>query len=179
MIRFAWIFGCAALKLTTPLDRSAIMSKIAHNSTLGRILAGFVMGGLTLALMVLTAVLGPIRGAILVDLLMKLVVPAAVIATVLVAALSGSVRTAWGRLCLMNGVVSLALAGTSVEIGQPLWPADPVYERALDQAMQWWVRHVIWTATTYFAAALIIAAVLFAFSYWLLHSPHRRPRQAH
>jgi hypothetical protein len=155
------------------------MKTLAHNSTLGRILAGFVMGGLTLVLVFLTAVLGPIRVASLVDPLMKLIVPAATIVTVLVAALSCSVRTAWGRLCLMNGVVSLALAGISVEIGQPLWPADPVYERALDQAMQWWVKHVIWTTAAYFAAALITAAILFAFSYWLLHSPHRQHRHAH
>jgi hypothetical protein len=32
---------------------------------------------------------------------------------------------------------------------------------------------------TYFAAALAIAAALFALSYWLLHSSHQRHRQAH
>jgi len=79
----------------------------------------------------------------------------------------------------MNGVVSIALAGANVQNGPPLWPTDPVYEHALDQAMQWWVRHAIWTTAAYFAAAMIIAAVLFALSYWLLHSPHGRHRQAH
>ena len=79
----------------------------------------------------------------------------------------------------MNGVVSLALGGASIRYDQPLWPADPLYERALDQAMQWWLRHVIWTTAAYFAAAMIIAAVLFALSYWLLHSSHGRHRQAH
>jgi hypothetical protein len=45
--------------------------------------------------------------------------------------------------------------------------------------MQWWLRNLIWTTATYFAAALTIAAALFALSYWLLDSSHRRYRQAH
>jgi hypothetical protein len=155
------------------------MSNVRHGCTFGRIFAGCSMGGLTLALVVVTAALGPMGMAALVHPLVQLMFPAAAIATVLIAALSLSARAAWGRLCLMNGVLSLALAGASVENGQPLWPTDPVYERALDQAMQWWVRHVIWTTAAYFAAAMITAAVLFTLSYWLLHSPDRRHRQAH
>ena len=155
------------------------MRNVRHGCTFGRIFAGFAMGGITLALVVVTAVLGPLGSAALVHPLVQFMFPAAAIATVLIAALSTSARAAWGRLCLMNGVMSLALAGASVENGQPLWPTDAVYERALDQAMQWWVNHVIWTTATYFVAAMIIAAVLFAFSYWLLHSPHVRHRQAH
>ena len=155
------------------------MRNVRHNCTFGRIFAGFAMGGVTLALVVLTAVLGPLGSAALFHPLVQLTFPAAAIATVLITALSSSARAAWGRLCLMNGVMSLALAGASVENGQPLWPTDPVYERALDQAMQWWVRHVIWTTAAYFAVMVIIAAVLFALSHWLLYSPHRRHRQAH
>ena len=147
-------------------------------STFGRIFAGLAMGGLTLALVVLTTAFGPIGAAALVHPMGKLTVPAAAIATVAIGALSSSVRKAWGRLCLMNGIATLALAGVSVEDGQPVWPTDPAYERALDQAMQWWVGQVIWTTAAYFAAALIIAAALFSLSYWLLHSPHRRHRQA-
>lgn len=155
------------------------MRNVRHNCTFGRIFAGFAMGGLTLSLVVVTAALGPMGVAALVHPWVQLMFPAAAIATVLIAALSSSGRAAWGRLCLMNGVVSLALAGASVENGQPLWPTDPVYERALDQAMQWWLRHVIWTTAAYFVAAIIIAAVLFALSYWLLRSPYRWHRQAH
>jgi hypothetical protein len=155
------------------------MRNVGDSSTLGRVIAGFAMGSLTVALVGLTAVLGRIGVTAVTHPLVQSILPVAAIATVLIAALSSSVRTAWGRLCLMNGVVSLALAGTSVENGLPLWPTDPVYERALDQAMQWWVRHVIWTTATYFAAALIIAAALFALSYWLLDSSHGRHRQAH
>jgi hypothetical protein len=57
--------------------------------------------------------------------------------------------------------------------------SDPAYESALDQAMQWWLKHLILTTATYFTAALAIAAALFALSYWLLHSSHQRHRQAH
>jgi hypothetical protein len=154
------------------------MRNLNRGSALGRIVAGFVMGGLTLALILLTAGLGPIGAAAFAHPMMKLTLPAAAIATVVIAGLSSSVRRAWGRLCLMNGFASLVLAGVSVENGQPLWPADPAYERALDQAMQWWVGQVIWTTAAYFAAALIIAAALFSLSYWLLHSWQREHRQA-
>jgi hypothetical protein len=155
------------------------MRNANDGSTFGRIFTGLAMGGLTLAFVFLTGALGPMGVAAFVHPLVRWIFPIAVIAIVLIAALSSSARRAWGRLCLMNGVVSLALAGASVENGQPLLPTDPVYERALDQAMEWWVRHVIWTTASYFAAAMIIAAVLFALSYWLLRSPHRRHRQAH
>jgi hypothetical protein len=155
------------------------MRNVAHSSTLGRVIAGFAMGSLTFALIGLSVALGPIRVTAVLHSLAQLIFPLAAIAIVLIATLSSSVRRAWGRLSLMNGVVSIALAGASVRYDQPLWPADPLYERALDQAMQWWFRHVIWTTAAYFAAAMIIAAVLFALSYWLLHSPHGRHRQAH
>jgi hypothetical protein len=160
-------------------EGSTIMRNLTGHSTRGRIVAGFVMGLFTLALVGLTTVLGPMGRAALVDPLVQLMFPAAAIVTVLIAALSSSARTAWGRLCLMNGVVGLAFAGVNVENGPPLWPTDPVYERALDQAMQWWVMHLIWTTGAYFTAALIIAAVLFALSYWLLRSPHRQHLEAH
>ena len=159
-------------------DRAAILGNLNKGSALGRIVAGFVMGGLTLASVLLTAGLAPIGVVAFVHPMVKLIVPAAAIATVVIAGFSSSVRRAWGRLCLMNGIATLALAGVSVEDGQPVWPTDPAYERALDQAMQWWIGQVIWTTAAYFAAAVIIAASLFTLSYWLLHSPHRRHRQA-
>ena len=98
------------------------MKNLADGCTFGRILAGFVMGGLTLALVVLTAGFAPIGVAAFVHPMVKLIVPAAAIATVVIAGFSSSVRRAWGRLCLMNGIATLALAGVSVEDGQPVWP---------------------------------------------------------
>jgi hypothetical protein len=149
------------------------MRNLTADSTLGRILAGLVMGGIALALIVLTAVLGPIGAVALVHPMVELTLPAAAIVTVAITALSCSVRMAWGRLCLLNGVVSLALVNVSVEIGQPLWPSDPLYERTLDQGVKWWLTHVIRATTAYSAATILIAAVLFALSYWLLRSRHR------
>ena len=149
---------------------------VARPQVLGRILAGFLMGGLTLALIGLTVTVGRTAAVLLV----QLILPVAMIATVLVVSLSSTARAAWGRLCLINGIVSIALAAASVEgRGQPLWPADPGYERALDRAMQWWLGHVISTAAAYFSGAVVIAAVLFVLSYWLLRSPHGRHRAAH
>jgi hypothetical protein len=102
------------------------MRNLSAGSRLSRVFAGFVMGGLTLALLGLTAVLEPIGLAAVVHPLMQLIFAIGAVVTVVIAALSSSVRSTWGRLCLMNGVVSLALAGASVENGQPLWPTDPV-----------------------------------------------------
>jgi hypothetical protein len=110
----------------------------------------------------------------------QLILPVAMIATVLVVSLSSTARATWGQLCLINGIMSIALAVVSV-LGraQPLWPTDPGYERALEQAIQWWLGHVISTAAAYFSGALVVAAVLFAVSDWLLRSPHGPHRDAH
>ena len=156
--------------------RGAAERNVARPQVLGRILAGFLMGGLTLALIGLTVTVGRTAAVLLV----QLILPVAMIATVLVVSLSSTDRAAWGRLCLINGIVSIALAAASVEgRGQPLWPADPGYERALDRAMQWWLGHVISTAAAYFSGAVVTAAVLFVLSYWLLRSPRGRHRAAH
>jgi hypothetical protein len=104
------------------------MRNILNGPTLGRVFAGCVMGGLTLALVGLTTVLGPAGVAAVAHPLVRLIFPVAAIATVLIVALSSSARTAWGRLCLMNGVVSIALAGANVQNGQPLWPAELAQE---------------------------------------------------
>src|SRR6516225_3546801 len=103
-------------------DRAAILGNLNKGSALGRIVAGFVMGGLTLASVLLTTGLAPIGVVAFVHPMVKLIVSAAAIATVVIAGFSSSVRRAWGRLCLMNGIATLALAGVSVEDGQPVWP---------------------------------------------------------
>ena len=148
---------------------------VTDRPILGRVLAGLVMGGLTLGLIGLAVAIGPIAALLLV----QLILPVAMIATVLIVSLASTARAAWGRLCLINGIMSIALAAASVQgQGQPLWPTDPGYERALDQGIQWWVGHVISTAAAYFGGAVVVAAVLFALSYWLL-PPHGLHRDAH
>src|SRR6516162_4213640 len=148
---------------------------VTDRPILGRVLAGLVMGGLTLGLIGLAVAIGRIAALLLV----QLILPVAMIATVLIVSLASTARAAWGRMCLINGIMSIALAAASVQgRGQPLWLTDPGYERALDQAIQWWLGHLVSTAAAYFAGAIVIAAVLFALSYWLLRSPHRRHRDA-
>jgi len=155
-------------------DRAAERN-LSRPQVLGRVLAGFVMGGLTLGLIGLAVAIGPMAALLLVQLILSV----AMIATVLVVSLASTARAAWGRLCLINGMC-IALAAASVQgQGQPLWPADPSYERALDQGIQWWVGHVISTAAAYFGGAIVVAAVLFVLSYWLLRSPHGLHRDAH
>ncbi len=99
---------------------------------------------------------------------------------VLIAVLSTTARAAWGRLCLANGVVAIALAAASLQTrGQPIGAADTIYEHALDQSIQWWLRHLLWSATAYSGAAIILGLVFFVLSYWLLHWPFGRRRAAH
>jgi hypothetical protein len=152
------------------------MKNLINRSVPGRVLAGVVMSGLTIALIVA----GVGFKAIDPRLLLKLMLPVALIAIVLVTVYSPSARAAWGRRCLIDGIVSFALAVASVQVrGQPLWPTDPRYEHALDQGIRWWLKHEIWTAATYFVGTIIVAGVLFALSYWLLRSPHVRHRDTH
>jgi hypothetical protein len=152
------------------------MRNLTDRSIVSRIVAGFFMGGLTIALIGLALAIGPMAALLLVQLILLV----AMIATVLVVSLSSTTRAAWGRLRLINGIMSIALAAASVQgRAQPLWPTDPGYERALDQAMQWWLGHVISSAAAYFSAAIVAAAVLFVLSYWLLRSPHGRHPAAH
>ena len=121
---------------------------VTDRPILGRVLAGLVMGGLTLGLIGLAVAIGPIAALLRV----QLILPVAMVATVLIVSLASTARAAWGRLCLINGIMSIALAAASVRgQGQPLWPTDPGYERALDQGIQWWVGHVISTAAAYSA----------------------------
>lgn len=151
------------------------MSKATKHSICARIVAGLVMGSLTLALIGSTATIVPVQSAEPGHPVVQLILPVAAIATVLIVVLSTTARATWGRLCLTNGVVSVALAAASIKsLGQPFWPVDPLYERALDQAIRSWLGHLMWTAAAYASAAIVVAAVFFALSYWLLHSRYRR-----
>ena len=155
------------------------MSKAIKHSIVDRIVAALVMGSVTLALIGSTATIVPVQPAELGHPVIRLILPVAAIATVLIVAFSTTAQAAWGRLCLTNGVVSVALAAANIKsLGQPFWPTDALYERALDQAMRSWLGHLMWTATAYSCAAFLVAAVFFALGYWLLHSPYRRHRAA-
>ena len=155
------------------------MSKASKHSLFTRIVAGLVMGSLALALIGSTATIVPVQSAELGHSVIQLILPIAAIATVLIVVLSTTARATWGRLCLTNGIASVALAAANIKsLGQPLGATDPTYERALDQAMRSWLGHLMWTAAAYSCAAFVVAAVFFALGYWLLHSPYRRHRAA-
>jgi len=99
--------------LATRNDRGArgATRKPARRQILGRIVAGVVMGALTLGLIGLTAAVGPTAALFQV----QLILPVSMIATLLVVSLSSTARAAWGRLCFINGIMSIALAAASVE----------------------------------------------------------------
>ncbi len=156
------------------------MRKATKPSIFSRVTAGLVMASLTLILIGLTATVVPPGSAGIGQPLVQLIVPVAAIATVLIVALSTTARAAWGRLCLSNGIVTIALAVASLRsFGQLIWPTDHVYEHALDQAMQSWLGHLMWTGAAFSSAAIVVALVFFALSYWLLHRPHGQQRAAH
>jgi hypothetical protein len=161
--------------VSTPVEPHAVRNP-SDRSVSDRVRAGLVMSGLTLALMAMGLGYEPADYRLPAELML----PAALIATILVAVFSSNVRAAWGRLCLINRIVSVALGAASVQVrGQPLWPTDPGYEHALDQGIHWWLKHGVGTAATYLCSAIVVAAVLFALSYWLLRSPHARHRGVH
>jgi hypothetical protein len=143
-----------------------------------RVVAGLVMGSLTLGL-ITSAIFSPPGVPRLDHLLVQLIFPVLAIATVLIVALSTTARATWGRLCLTNGIVSVLLAAASLQSrGQPFWPSDPLYQRALDQGVRWWLGHMLWTAAAYSGATIVVATVLFVLASWLLRWPHRQRRAA-
>jgi hypothetical protein len=151
------------------------MRRIIEGS-LGRVIAGLVMGAVALAMIATFAPIGPVRfmGGTLAALLV------AALVIVSVAALSRSVRRMWGALCLVDGVLGIALAGVSFKAGgQPLWPSDLGYQHDVGPAVESWLRHEIGAGATYFGAALGLAAVLLALSWFLLRSHHGRHGDVH
>jgi uncharacterized membrane protein YkvI len=141
-----------------------------------RVVAGLVMGTLTLVLMA-SATVGLADSSRVGQPLVQLRFPVAAIATVLIVVLSTTARAAWGRLCLTNGIVSVLLAAASLQgRGQPFWPSNPVYQRALDQGMRWWLDRLAWSAAAYSGGAIVAGTVLFALAYCLLRWPRGRHR---
>jgi hypothetical protein len=144
------------------------MDKSVRYSIFACLAAGLAMGSIAFLLM------GSARVAGVHHSLLQVMLPIMATATVLIVALSRTARTALGRLCLANGIVSIVLAAASLQGGaQPLWVTDPVYERALDQGMQWWLRHLMWSTAAYSGTVVGLAVLFFILSYWLLHRRHR------
>lgn len=135
----------------------------------GRIVVAVVMGGTAFALSVLLVA----AAGLLVN-----------VATV-VAALAGvgllagwlawrkaSLRSAWARGCLANGLLS-AVVAFSFRAQDDLWVGRSRYYEDLDRAIGP-VADFVWAlAARTGLIALILAAILFVLSYWLFRPPHR------
>jgi len=86
---------------------------------------------------------------------------------------SMSAKLAWGRGFLVNGFLSAAV-GVGFQLHSPSWPEESQYQYDLDRAIGPLTKFVWAFAARVGLAALILAAALFALSYWLLSPPHRK-----
>jgi hypothetical protein len=88
------------------------------------------------------------------------------------AARSVSTRSAWGRGCLVNGLLSVAV-GIGFRLQDEPWSDGSQYMKDLDRAIGP-LTHFAWALAAWAGlAALMLAAVLLALSWWLLGPPHR------
>jgi hypothetical protein len=86
---------------------------------------------------------------------------------------ASSVKTAWGGGCFANGLLSSAVA-VGFGVQDELWSGRSPYPVDLDRAIGS-LNHFVWElAARLGLIAFVLAAVLFAISYWLLGPPHRK-----
>jgi len=136
--------------------------------TSARVLAAAVMGGTAFALIL---PLGALTN------LPKIAVLAvtgggAVLLAMWLAARSVSARSAWGRGCLVDGLLSVAV-GVGFRLQEEPWSNGSQYMRDLDRAIGPLTPFVWALAAWAGLAALMLATVLLALSWWLLGPPHR------
>jgi len=141
---------------------------------LSRFVTVLVMGGIALALIGSLALTAPVAAAAAIPLIALLSI-AALAAIIVTGVRSRTVKAAWGRLCLVNGVLSVMLAAVSIGIQkEPYWPSGSSYQHDIASAVGAMPpTQTLWALAAYFAfVALAVAAILFVFSYWLLHPRH-------
>ena len=81
-------------------------------------------------------------------------------------------RSAWARGCLLSGMLS-AVVGISLQVQDQPWSGRPVYPDDLDKAIGP-LTNLLWAfAARIGIAAFVLAALLFAVSYWLFRPPRR------
>jgi hypothetical protein len=86
---------------------------------------------------------------------------------------ANSARSAWGGGFLVNGLLSMGVA-LSHRVQGDLWAGRSSYMEDIDRAMGP-LTHFVWAlAARLGLIALILAAALFALSFWLLGPPHRK-----
>jgi hypothetical protein len=126
------------------------------------------MGSIAFALLLLLA--APINSPVAAGIFMLPLVGAGLLA-VWVARRTASVRAAWGDGCFVNGLLSTAVA-LSFRVQDEPWSGRLQYPDDLDRAIGS-LTHFVWAlAARVGLATLVLAAVLFALSYWLLGPPH-------
>ena len=82
-------------------------------------------------------------------------------------------RSTWGAGCFINGLLSTTVA-IGFHVQDNLWTGRSGYTEDLDRAIGP-LTHFVWAlAARVGLVALVLAAVLFALSYWLLGPPHRK-----
>jgi hypothetical protein len=135
-----------------------------------RIVIAVVMAGAAFAL----AMLGVARAALgLVPAIAIIMFIGAGLIALWIAWPSPSLRYAWGRGCLVNGVMS-AVAAIGLHVQNELWQGRSPSAEDLDRAIGP-LTHLVWAlAARVGAITLVLALVLLALSYWLLGPPHRR-----
>jgi hypothetical protein len=98
---------------------------------------------------------------------------AAGLVAIWIATRAASVRAAWGRGCFVNGLLSMGV-GIGFWIQEEPGSGRPGYSDDLERAIRPLV-DFIWSLVAWAGlAALILAAILLALSWWLLDPPHRR-----
>jgi hypothetical protein len=148
---------------------------------LSRILAGVIMWGVALAVSMLATATAAFdaKGAVLVVTLLS---AAALVAIVVSLSRSTSARVAWGRLCLVDGAMSVALGIASLVLnGQADRPPGFGYGQDIERSVgPMPLPGAFWAHATYLGIAVVaLGAILFALSYWLFAPNHRHERQAH
>jgi len=99
-------------------------------------------------------------------------VPAGLLA-IWIATRAASAKAAWGRGCFVNGLLSIGVAMTFWIQEEP-WSGRPAYPDELYRGIGP-LTDFIWPLVAWAGlAGLILAAILLAFSWWLLDPPHRR-----
>ena len=136
----------------------------------GRIVVAVVMGGtaFVLAVLLITAAGLPVAVATVVAALLSAGLLAAWLAKQ-----KSSARSAWARGCLANGLLS-AVVAFSFRTQDDLWVGRSQYTENLDRAIGPLTHFIMGLAARVGLVALILAAILFVLSYWLVRPPHHK-----
>ena len=94
------------------------------------------------------------------------------LAGIWLAARARSAKSVWARGCLVNGMLSAAV-GLGLQVQDQPWSGRPGYPDELDKAIGP-LTNLLWAfAERIGIVAFVLAAILFAISYWLFRPPRR------